>query len=80
MTDTTSMTRMLGFSETVLVKNSERTLYGAVMAMRQLLLEALETDGAHHKQWFIEEVLANIGDTRDALEERGFEWKRGIAP
>jgi len=52
--------------------------------IRQLevfIRDALSIDGAHHKQWFLEEILAAL-TSRDRLEELRNEddWDRGIPP
>lgn len=46
-----------------------------------LLMDGLQTDGGHHKQWYLEEALHELtGDKfyRDAKQE--FEWEGGLAP
>lgn len=45
--------------------------------LRALLQEGLQTDGEHHKQWFLEEIAAELGF--DPLKLRDFAPK-GIAP
>ena len=59
---------------------ADRMLYGVTVAIRNLLREALVTDGAHHKQWFIEAALGFIGETHENLIAMGYEWEKGIAP
>jgi len=51
----------------------------------QLAVYGLCTDGGHHKQWFLEQILEALGiDPREpskALTEDGYEpWEPGIAP
>ena len=58
----------------------------------ELCLEGLMTDGGHHKQWFLEQILKKIGfnieNLREKLEstkdedgnEYGYSWDEGIAP
>lgn len=41
--------------------------------VRDLLIEAVATDGAHHKQWYLEELAATLGVALPAHEP-------GIAP
>jgi hypothetical protein len=43
------------------------------------IIEALLTDGAHHKQWFLEQMLAKLGHDVVA-QERMYGFERGIAP
>jgi hypothetical protein len=45
----------------------------------ELLAEGLQTDGAHHKQWYLNEVLTLI-DEREAKEVEGWTGDTGIAP
>ena len=51
--------------------------------IRRILIlasKALATDGAHHKQWYLEEILGICGIPRESLEEIIVEWERGIPP
>ena len=53
--------------------------------VRELGVEALFTDGGHHKQWYIEEMLKLLGVDLQAmrieqLEEDWCDWEPGIAP
>lgn len=41
--------------------------------LETLLLEAVDTDGAHHKQWYLEQIAEMFGITLQKHEE-------GIAP
>jgi hypothetical protein len=45
----------------------------------ELLVDALQTDGAHHKQWYLNEVLTLI-DKEIAKEVEGWTGDAGIAP
>ena len=45
----------------------------------ELLVDALQTDGAHHKQWYLNEVLTLI-DQEIAKEVEGWTGDAGIAP
>jgi len=49
-------------------------------AIKELLIQALFTDGAHHKQKFIEEALKEMGVDLEELEEQEDEWEEDIAP
>jgi len=51
----------------------------------ELVTEALLTDGGHHKQWFLEQILMVArgcpnDDYREELRKQGYEWESGIAP
>jgi len=53
----------------------------------EIIIDALMTDGAHHKQWSLEQVLLSlIGEEGikkrrlELVEEYGWVWERGIAP
>ena len=47
---------------------------GRHVTIRELLLEGLQTDGGHHKQWYLKEIFKALGYTTDLdLEE-------GVAP
>lgn len=49
--------------------------------MRDLCIEALTTDGAHHKQWYLEQILlALISERRFAMLQEKYQWNEGIAP
>ena len=46
-----------------------------------LIAEGLQTDGAHHKQYFLERILLQLYNQMEfdaALEDE--DWERGIAP
>ena len=49
-----------------------------------LLTDALITDGAHHKQWYIEESLRKMGvnleKLRKELKKENYAWEKGIPP
>jgi len=46
-----------------------------------LLTDALLTDGGHHKQWYIEQVLILlVGEEVVRERHEDLEWEEGIAP
>ena len=49
--------------------------------IQTLAIEALGTDGGHHKQWYLEKILALIAKA-DTFEvcKAAYEWESGIAP
>jgi len=52
--------------------------------VKDLIINALETDGAHHKQWYLERILEALGfDLKTVKEEENkndYDWEEGIAP
>lgn len=44
-----------------------------------LVIDALQTDGAHHKQWYLERILEALGYDIDAIQSAPT-WDDGIAP
>lgn len=50
-----------------------------VQYLDDLVLEGLMIDGAHHKQWYLEQVLLRLGGYEESdLRDLGHE--RGVAP
>ncbi len=49
-----------------------------VSYLDDLILEGLMIDGAHHKQWYLEQVLLRLGLSEKDLEDLGHE--RGVSP
>lgn len=46
-----------------------------------LCLDGLTTDGGHHKQWALEEILKLItSETVFDIYKNQYEWEEGIAP
>lgn len=45
-------------------------------SVRELLHDAVQTDGDHHKQWYLEQIAERLGISLPSLEERD----EGIAP
>jgi len=47
-------------------------------------INGLETDGAHHKQWYLEEIIKALGydlaTIRKEENAEGYDWEPGIAP
>jgi len=55
-----------------------------VSSVKELLEDALYTDGEHHKQWYLEKIGdlcgVNIDEWHKDLLTTGEAWDRGIAP
>ncbi len=65
---------------TPLTLNMENTLD----EIKELAISGLLTDGGHHKQWFLEEILKKLGinltDLKETLEKEDYSWEPGIVP
>lgn len=53
--------------------------------IRDLILAGLNTDGGHHKQWYLEQIGEKLGIDvadlrREAMDKYGYTWDPGIAP
>ena len=52
--------------------------------VKELAVSGLLTDGGHHKQWFLEEILKaldyDLATIRQNLAIQGYDWEDGIAP
>ena len=52
--------------------------------IRNLCIDALITDGGHHKQWYIERILEKLGYNLAELKRKGeimgYYYEDGIAP
>jgi len=46
--------------------------------VQQLATDALYTDGGHHKQWYLEEILEAIG--REPILDPEYSYEHGIPP
>lgn len=49
-----------------------------------IIVEALETDGSHHKQWYLEQLLFALGFDANEIKDKekisGYDWDEGTAP
>jgi len=52
---------------------------GDLAKVQKLCLQGLDTDGAHHKQWYLERIL-EIVIGEDEFESRKGMWEEGIVP
>lgn len=43
-----------------------------------LCVKGLTTDGAHHKQWYLEEILKTLGPNTEKLNPNESIWEKGI--
>lgn len=52
--------------------------------IKNICIDGLLTDGGHHKQWYLEQILEEIGvdlvELRETLKKDDFSWEKGIAP
>jgi hypothetical protein len=52
--------------------------------VEELCTDGLLTDGGHHKQWYLEQILETIGvdltDLRTQLVDKGYAWEPGVEP
>ena len=52
--------------------------------IKQLAINGLETDGAHHKQWYLEQILIaldlNLEQLHSEEQSNDYDWEPGIAP
>lgn len=45
--------------------------------IKKLAIEGLTTDGGHHKQWYLEEILKIVGYNTKELQKI-YDWEEGI--
>lgn len=55
-------------------EKSEQNVHQAFL----ILKEGLQTDGAHHKQWHMEEALRSLGYGEVVEASRDVVWDKGI--
>ena len=52
--------------------------------LKDIIINALETDGSHHKQWYLEQLLFKLGFDPNKIKEEeiknDYDWDEGIAP
>lgn len=48
-------------------------------AIKDLVINALQIDGEHHKQWYLEEILKVLGYNPDEMRDQP-SWEEGVAP
>lgn len=50
-------------------------------SLSELCFEGLQTDGAHHKQWYLEQILKRVlGPEKYETLKDSYDWEEGIAP
>ena len=58
--------------------------YQRIQKIVDLAIDGLLTDGAHHKQWYLEKILIAAGEDLDNIRRMlnfdGYDWDDGIAP
>ena len=47
--------------------------------IKNMIIEALITDGSHHKQYFLEELLKDFVIDFERYKNK-YQWEEGIAP
>ncbi len=56
----------------------------AVQSAIDFAISGLLTDGGHHKQWYLERILLDLGvdlvELKRELAGDDYEWEPGIAP
>lgn len=55
------------------------TLTDVIDALIELCVDGLITDGAHHKQWYLEQILEGLGVNIDDLRD-DIGWEKGMIP
>ena len=54
------------------------------LKIKELCIGGLLTDGGHHKQWYLEEILKTLGfdliKLREELIAEDYDWEDGISP
>lgn len=52
--------------------------------IKELIIDGLCTGGAHHKQWYLQQILKTLGFNEKELKEEynknDYDWEDGIAP
>ena len=52
--------------------------------IKEVIIDGLLTDGAHHKQWFLEQIALKLGfdlsEIRKELLAEDYDWDDGIIP
>lgn len=49
--------------------------------IKNYIIDALNTDGGHHKQWYLEEILKEILlPERYIIIQDRYDWEEGIPP
>jgi len=47
---------------------------------KSLVLEALYTDGSHHKQWYLENIAKTLGVDLESERQKFGDWEKSKAP
>lgn len=45
----------------------------------ELVISALQIEGEHHKQWYLEQILKQLGHDPKEMREKPY-WDEGVAP
>jgi len=64
--------------------NKRKAISNLLVDVADLAIAGLLTDGAHHKQWYLEEILKVLGcdleKIKEELKVKDGDWLSGIAP
>ena len=60
-------------------KDDYTKIVAAMTGISRKAIEGLQTDGAHHKQYYLEEILRMLGHDLGVLREK-YNTKPGIMP
>ena len=62
----------------------EKSNYLQEDSLKSFIVNGLETDGGHHKQWYLEQILFRLGFNPNKIREEerkeGYDWENGVAP
>ncbi|MBA7492436.1 hypothetical protein ES702_02986 [subsurface metagenome] len=66
-------------------KSPKKLIYSDFLEkIKELCIEGNLNDGAHHKDWYFEQILIKLGynlpKLKKDIENEGYEWNDGIPP
>ena len=61
------------------VEKATAIALGRIEKATAIAVDGLITDGGHHKQWYLEQILIALGVNMDELRDT-LDWDEGIAP
>ncbi len=64
-----------------MTKSIKEHKYAKHFTTEELICDALLTDGGHHKQWYLEQLLIKlVGEDKANDLVKMSDWEKGIAP